>query len=572
MDPTALGTYTPPSNAASSTPTATPGVLNINNLPAGYSIPTGDPGASAPQAAPSLNINNLPLGYSIANGAPAAAPSQPSSVSKGVADVKALGTNLKNDTEGHAANIVEDLSQKPSMTGALDVAGNVAGEVGDFFGEPLKSAASAALGPEAKQGIKSAVSAIAGTPEAKAVVDAWNKLQAQHPDAAKNIGNVVNIGMLFGGDVGGEAAGVPTAEDAAQAAKEGVANAKDAVTDLPEKVQTAFEERYQKQAADEWAQQTAGTKAGKKALAKAAMDNKDPIGFLSERGISPSGLASNGKIDATEAASNIVKQAQPLEETYQKLLATADQGNAPVPMDKIRDAALAAAAKTPNATAGQLEDMKASIDSEVDALQRKYGDDMTRVQMNQEKRNYWANTKFNPTDPVASAKNTVNYSIGTGLKSSIEDNTPNTMVKEMNQEMAKHYSAAKFLQDFDTKPIKKTLGQKIVGAAIKTAGSAVGESIGGFGGGVGGYLTANYLTKALEGMSNPLKSFILKNLDTEDPQILKTVQAYLDQNASEQSTRLALPAPTNETPIVTPNTKGTPGPNYNPPTGPLGHY
>lgn len=71
----------------------------------------------------------LPTGAS-SNAAPAApAPAAPG-----------LGARLASDTNAHAANIVQDLSQKPTVTGALDVAGNVAGEVGDFFSEPLKSA------------------------------------------------------------------------------------------------------------------------------------------------------------------------------------------------------------------------------------------------------------------------------------------------------------------------------------------------------------------------------------------------------------------------------------------------
>jgi hypothetical protein len=147
-----------------------------------------------------------------------------------------LGQRLATDTNAHAANIVQDLSEKPNLTGALDVAGNVAGEVGDFFGEPIKSAASTLIPQPVKDALMGGVKAVAGTPAAKGVIDAWNTFQAQHPDAAKNIGNVVNIAALFGG---GEAA--KAAEPAATAVKDELSTtakslADNAVTGLAEKM------------------------------------------------------------------------------------------------------------------------------------------------------------------------------------------------------------------------------------------------------------------------------------------------------------------------------------------------
>lgn len=110
-----------------------------------------------------------------------------------------FGQGIANDTNAHAANIVQDLSGKPSFTGALDVTGNIAGEVGDFFGEGLK-----AITPQPiKDALSKTAQSVAGTPGAQEMIKAWNGFQTQHPDVAKNIGNVVNIAALFGG---GEAA------------------------------------------------------------------------------------------------------------------------------------------------------------------------------------------------------------------------------------------------------------------------------------------------------------------------------------------------------------------------------
>lgn len=154
-----------------------------------------------------------------------------------------VAQNLATDTQSHAANIAEDVSEGESAAAAqpnpikaivpaaqsgLRVAGEVAGEVGDFFGEPLKAVVGSALTPEAKQGLSTAVQKIAGTPEAQGVIDAWNKLQAQHPDAAKNIGSAVNVASLFGGDAANSAA-QPAIDDATGAVK-------DAITDTTAKI------------------------------------------------------------------------------------------------------------------------------------------------------------------------------------------------------------------------------------------------------------------------------------------------------------------------------------------------
>ena len=138
-----------------------------------------------------------------------------------ITGVTGLGTqgtgpasNLATDTNAHAANIVQDLSSKPSFTGALDVAGNVAGEVGSIIGDSLK-----AVTPQpVKQALSQTAQSVAGTPAAKAVITAWNNFQAQHPDAAKNIGNVVNIAALFGGNAAEPAVDTAVANTATKGA------------------------------------------------------------------------------------------------------------------------------------------------------------------------------------------------------------------------------------------------------------------------------------------------------------------------------------------------------------------
>jgi hypothetical protein len=187
--------------------------LNVQDA-SQFKLPATPP-ATQPSSSslPPLTANiasKFKLGYSMQTQKPQ---TLPTIGSNGTVVGGAVGAGLKEvagQTESHAADIVEDLSQKPNMTGTVDVMGNIAGEVGDFFGDALK----AVIPQPVKNSIKAAASAVAGTPEAQAVLDAWNKFSAQHPDAAKDIGNAVNIGALFGGE---EVS--PTAEEAANAAK-----------------------------------------------------------------------------------------------------------------------------------------------------------------------------------------------------------------------------------------------------------------------------------------------------------------------------------------------------------------
>jgi hypothetical protein len=78
-----------------------------------------------------------------------------------------------------------------------------------------------------KDALSSAAKSVAGAPAAQSVIKAWNDFQAQHPDAAKNIGNTVNIAALFGGDVAS-----PTTEEAANVAKSAASAVKSDVGDV----------------------------------------------------------------------------------------------------------------------------------------------------------------------------------------------------------------------------------------------------------------------------------------------------------------------------------------------------
>lgn len=137
-------------------------------------------------------------------------------------------SKIIDDTNQHAAKIVDDLSQKPNLTGAIDVGGEVAREAGDIISEPLKPL----LNSDNKNGgLPAVMKDVAGTPVAQALIKAWNGFEAQHPDLAKSIGNVLDIGALFGGN---EIS--PTAEEAVAGAKQGAKVVGDTIAEAPAKI------------------------------------------------------------------------------------------------------------------------------------------------------------------------------------------------------------------------------------------------------------------------------------------------------------------------------------------------
>ena len=201
-----------PDNTQPTTPTQGSG--NVASIIANFKAANPTAVSQSQQSNPNDWYSQVKAGaYTPAQ--PTTQPAQPNPVTQPIVDA---GKGLVSDTNAHAANIVQDLSSKPSFSGALDVAGNVAGEVGSIFGRTLQAVTPQPI----KDALSQTAQSIAGTPAAKAVIDAWNKFQAQNPEQAKNIGNAVNIAALFGGDVALD--GAPTAGELAQGAKEGVSN------------------------------------------------------------------------------------------------------------------------------------------------------------------------------------------------------------------------------------------------------------------------------------------------------------------------------------------------------------
>jgi hypothetical protein len=212
------------------TPTASPAASS--NVPGGGSFNASQFGAKQ-ITTPATSPASQPA-------SPTAQPTSPTvtPVSQATGDA----SDLVNDTNAHAANIVDDLSQKPSFAGAADVLGNVGGEGGDIIGGLFKLGAQATIPTPIRQAISKSVTSLVASHTAQKltapVSTALDTFQAQHPNLYKSIAGIASASALAAGADEG-----PTLDDAATIAKQGAGVAKDmvgdaaqAVTSLPSKV------------------------------------------------------------------------------------------------------------------------------------------------------------------------------------------------------------------------------------------------------------------------------------------------------------------------------------------------
>lgn len=179
--------------------------------------------ANAPAANPAAQATPTPAANPLA---PAGSPE---------ADVAGDAKDLVGDTNAHAANIVEDLSEKPSLAGASDVLGQVRGETDDIIGGLLKLGAQVTVPQPIREGITKAVSALVsahaqqqanGQQPQNGVGAIVDKFQAQNPDLYKTIAGLGSAAAIGAGADEG-----PTLGETGQAMKAGASTAGDMVSD-----------------------------------------------------------------------------------------------------------------------------------------------------------------------------------------------------------------------------------------------------------------------------------------------------------------------------------------------------
>lgn len=287
---------------------------------------------------------------------------------------------------------------------------------------------------------------------------------------------------------------------------------------------------------------------------------KDTPTFLSEQGISPQSLiGSDNKFGTLDIAKSLTSDAvKPYEEILNKQLKVVQQGQPLTQISELKQPLLDSIKNVRGVTADVQENLAQIAENKLSALERKYPKGIPLDELNVEKGNFWKTTKFDLTKPLDPQ---VNYQIGTAIKDLIETKAGDANVSELNGILGNYYKAGKFLQGLENRVPKITTGQKITRGITKGVSTFIGAKLFGLEGGVGGFLLSKSISHILENASNPLKTFILNNLEKTNPKAYQEAINWLGKQEAERLSRLSLPSPNM-------STKGTPIPSVITPPAP----
>lgn len=288
-----------------------------------------------------------------------------------------------------------------------------------------------------------------------------------------------------------------------------------------------LETKYIQQASNEWANVGNDYVKSGGVLLRETKFGKDSTKFLGELGLSPKDLISGGKFQTEDVAGQLSTSAiKDFDNTLTDMLSAAQFSKVKPSLSSMENTAISKVDDIRNVTEGQKLDIIKNIKSEFSALRGRYGESVSLPSINQQKGNYWANTRFDATKPF---QGDVNYIIGSTMKDTIEKAVPDAPVKELNGLLGNYYSAAKFLRSINNRVPKLTAGQKLSGTISRTAGTLTGGAIGGPGGAISGYLFGKSLSDILNKASNPLRNRILDRLEKTNPKVYEDALKYIGE-------------------------------------------
>lgn len=302
-----------------------------------------------------------------------------------------------------------------------------------------------------------------------------------------------------------------------------------------------LETKYITQASDDWARVGSDYVKSGGVLTKEGKFGKDSTKFLGELGYSPKDFVVDGKFQTNDIADELSSSAiKDFDNTLTDMLSEAQFGKATVDLASLESKAINGVGSIARTTEGQKQSIIKNIKSEFTALRKKYPNGITLPDLNVQKGNYWSNTRFDATKPFQSD---VNYVIGSTMKNAIQDTVKDAPVQELNALLGNYYAAAKFLRSINNRVPKMTVGQKIGSTFTKAAGTAVGGSIGGVPGGVSGFLFGKSLAGIIDNASNPVKGYVLRNLEKTNPEAYKQAIQYIGEQMANRMKKVTFVNP-----------------------------
>lgn len=360
------------------------------------------------------------------------------------------------------------------------------------------------------------------------------------------------LAALYGGP---KVAGAKTTDGISTTASLVTRNADTSVAGMTNRITKNLPSKYVADTSEAWNKIGTDYVRSNKVLTKGTQRGKDSPQFLAERGITPESTLKPG--ERTKIADKIAfEDTEPFEAVLDDSLREVDSYSPRISLAD-EEAQLLNSIKKQGFEVGKENTIKNGIKKKFELLREKYGDDMSRVELNAEKKKFWRETNF---DTSGQFGHDVNYQMGKKFKEAIEAGTEDVNVKGLNSILGDHYEAAKFLRSVDGKAGKLTTGQKIKRAAVKSVSTAVGSAVGGgVPGAITGFVLADSINAGLNAMPNPLKMYYLNRLQKANPALyqeyVKSLN-FLKQQEVLRDSRLKLPAPSplgsEKNPIITP--------------------
>lgn len=366
------------------------------------------------------------------------------------------------------------------------------------------------------------------------------EFMVKNPDADQVVSDLITIG--------GSIAGGPKVKQGASAVKSKIGQVIEPVTS---KIKSKLEDKIVKSNIDDWERiggdyvKTSKLLDREQAMKKSGTvpeSFKDTTQFLSELGIEPKSLIEDGKYNkANQVADTIYNSAKQYDDLLTEQLKVSQQSQMPVKiLDELSPDIDRLIDSDSFFTAGEKLLAKNYAEREMNALNNNFKKGIELDKLNIEKGKYWRK-KYDISTPNSGVQTKVSGYIGTAMKDLIEAKAGDANVIELNGLLGNYYKSAKFLQELDGKKPKLTKGMKLGRGIVKGVGIATGESLFGIKGGIAGYLLSNSIVHMLENSSNPLKGFILRNLEKKNAKAYTEAVKWLGEKEVERLKRLALP-------------------------------
>lgn len=411
----------------------------------------------------------------------------------------------------------------------------------------------------------------AGMHVVNAVKDAiFAHTNISEPDKAM-VNNALNVGLAVIGEKVGESKtgskGLNTdiSDISAQSVKENLPKLPPTTppeTQAPEFTPEELSTHLQG-VAEDWAKPTTDP-ASQYANARTvlAKDPQIPTN-LAKEGINPfTHIDDNGKFDTKSTAESIREDNGKLaEDNLRPALAEADNSTPPLAVSELSPSP----DTTYGITAGMAEKVKAAIDQEQAALQRKYPNGMSLIDQLNEKINYAKQGGYAQFKPESeNIKAIANRSISNSFDSNISTHVPADLDYDAFQtHLASRYKMADYLDALNGKKVPVSaklnmirMGSKFLGAAaMRHLVPGMGDLITSF----AGYQSGKMLESYIEKLTNPMRDQFLQRMQQSNPEAVQGLQKYMSDAEVQRANTPRLPAGsalgTDKNPIITPAPK-----------------